>query len=506
VIRALRTLLAALLLPLGAASRGAAQGSPNVPLDDPRLPLVEHLVMRGAIRDPSPMVRPFRRADLLAALDAADTATGSSDAALVRRLRTEFAELEAEARWAAEVRAGVQAFTRTRRDLLHPAGPSGARPYVDVRLEGVFGPIVAVSRPAVEPRLSDDPDWRGRTDLQLVGRMAEAYLGAQFKWGRFWFGQFDQNWGPVGYFGIPVSPFAYPRTYLGLDVGSRTVRLQAQVTSLRDATDSVTGDVIKRYHFMHRLGVRFSERLHTAVWATTVFAGESRSLDGTFINPVGFLLLANQYGEGDAGNVIVGADVTWRALRAATFQVQLALDDVQYENRGSADRYPDRWALSLNAFGPLGGSLGWQALYTQASTLAFRTQDPFEAYEDAGVGLGRGFPDMDHLGVLLHVPVRGRWMVSPEVAVQRQGAARLTDPFPATPAEAGTIPQILSDPVETTLRLGVNVSGRTGPLDLQATAGLHHLRNAGNVEGRTATRVEGRLQATLALRGRGRLD
>jgi hypothetical protein len=113
---------------------------------------------------------------------------------------------------------------------------------------------------------------------------------------------------------------------------------------------------------------------------------------------------------------------------------------------------------------------------------------------------------MDHLGVLLHVPVRGRWMVSPELAVQRQGAARLTDPFPATPAEAGALPQILSDPVETTLRLGVHVSGRTGPLDVQATAGLHHLRNAGHVEGRTATRVEGRLQATLALRGRGRLD
>ena len=40
-----------------------AQASPYVPLDDPRLPLLEHLIARGDIDDPSPMVRPFRRAD-----------------------------------------------------------------------------------------------------------------------------------------------------------------------------------------------------------------------------------------------------------------------------------------------------------------------------------------------------------------------------------------------------------------------------------------------------------
>jgi hypothetical protein len=56
--------------------------------------------------------------------------------------------------------------------------------------------------------------------------MVEAYIGLQFKtWGRFWFGQFDQNWGPVNYYGIPLSNYAYPRNYLGLDVGSRDVRL-----------------------------------------------------------------------------------------------------------------------------------------------------------------------------------------------------------------------------------------------------------------------------------------
>ena len=486
------------------SARVAAQASPNVPLDDPRLPLVEHLIARGTIPDPSPMIRPFRRIDVIQSLRRADTAKGSGDADLVRRLSAEFTDLEG-AYWGVDARAGAQAYTRARRDLLRPGGPDGVQPYVDVRLEGVFGPVVAVSRPAVETRLKDDPDWHGRSDIEVTGRMAEAYLGLQFKWGRFWFGQLEQNWGPVGYWGIPISPYAYPRNYLGLDLGTRTVRLQAQVSQLRDEID-VNGDVIKRYNFSHRLGVRFSDRFHAALWETTVFSGNDRSLDATFINPVGFLLLSNQYGEGDDGNVIFGGDVTWRAFRAATFQLQLALDDFQYEDRSAPTTYPDRWALTLAAFGPLGHRLSWRALYTQASTLAFRTTDPYENFVDDSVGIGRGVPDMDHLGLSVTIPVRSRWVVTPDLAIQRQGAARLTDPFPVDPADVGATPQILSSPVETTLRAGISVSGRAGPLDLQATGGVHHRSNADNIEGTSTTRFEGRLQATLGLRGRGRLD
>src|SRR6476620_5860827 len=55
-----------------------AQASPYLPLDDPRLPLLEHLIERGDIEDPSPMVRPFRRRDAVRVLAAADTAGAPS--------------------------------------------------------------------------------------------------------------------------------------------------------------------------------------------------------------------------------------------------------------------------------------------------------------------------------------------------------------------------------------------------------------------------------------------
>jgi hypothetical protein len=56
-----------------APTRMNAQASPYLPLDDPRLPLLEHLIARGDVDDPSPTIRPFRRSDAERVLSAADT-------------------------------------------------------------------------------------------------------------------------------------------------------------------------------------------------------------------------------------------------------------------------------------------------------------------------------------------------------------------------------------------------------------------------------------------------
>ena len=143
------------------------------------------------------MVRPFRRADALRVLAAADTA-GAPRAALhppaPRRPR---GAAERRAGGSA-ARAGGQAYSHIRRDVLHPLGPDGVRPYAEFTGEAVIGPFALVSRPAAEPRIADDPEWPGRRDLELAWRMPEAYLSAQFKYGSVFYGQMDRNWGPVG--------------------------------------------------------------------------------------------------------------------------------------------------------------------------------------------------------------------------------------------------------------------------------------------------------------------
>lgn len=496
-----RALLLAAALAGSAPHAISAQASPYLPLDDSSLPLLEHLIARGDIEDPTPLVRPFRRIDALQALRHADSLGTASP--LIARLLEELDDPPGNA-WSLSGRIGAQGYTHARRDLLHPAGPDGVRPYAELSGWARFESVVLVTRPLAEPRLVVDPDWPGRPDLDFTGRIADAYISAQFKYGSLFYGQMDRNWGPDGIVGIPLSNYGYERQGIAFEIGLPTLRLSALATDLQDEVDSL-GQTVHRYYFVHRLGVRPSRRLALGFWEGVLLAGADRNFETRYRNPLSFSYLANTIGLGDKGNVLLGLDLRWRAFRRATLEAQLAIDDFQYQNRGDSGRLPDRWALTVAGSGPLGRILSWRAFYTQASSLAFRTFNQFENFSDSGVGIGRNFSDMDQLTVAVSLPLRERWLVSPDLTLLRQGEGAINAPFPATPAEAGQTPQIFIGVVERTYRLGLSVRGKEGPLDLEANGGFHHIVNWRHEDGQTMNRFEGRIQATLGLGRRGLL-
>ncbi|MFN2569018.1 MAG: hypothetical protein ABR564_05385, partial [Candidatus Dormibacteria bacterium] len=468
----------------------------------PRLPLLEHRIARGEVEDPSPMIRPFRRSDAVRVLAAADTSF-ALDAGLIRKLRTEFDDPPGNS-WRLEGRAGAQAYTHGRRDLLHPAGAGRTRPFAELGGSAVFGNVVLVTRPMAEPALLDDPDWGGRTDLKFTGRIADGYISAQFKYGSLFYGQTDRNWGPVGLPGIPLSNYGYEHQGLALEIGNGDIRLSAFATDLRDEIDSL-GRTVHRYYFVHRLHARPSSRLTLGFWEGVVLAGADRNFETRYRNPLSISYLANTIGLGDRGNVILGSDIHWRAFRRATFEAQLAVDDFSYQNRSGPNRVPDRWALTLAAFGPLRSTWAWRAWYTRATSLAFRTFNPFENFTDHGVGLGRNFADMDELTASVSIPVADRWLLSPDLTLLRQGEGAIHAPFPSGPVELSQTPLLFIGVVEKTYRLGLGVTGRQGPLDLSANAGLHHITNYQHVPGQTADLFQGRIQVTLGLSREGTL-
>jgi hypothetical protein len=480
----------------------SAQASPYIPLDDPRLPAFEHLVALGDVDDPSPLIRPFRRADAVRVLDSAIARAQARDTALVNALRSAWVEDTAEARWEVEARAGAQAYKYARRDQLHPGGPSRVKPYADLRLQATFGNLVLVTRPAIEPRLVNDPDWPGRKDIDVAGRLPEAYLSAQFRWARLFYGQMDQNWGPVGAPGIGLSDYGYPRTTLAVEIGNDKLKLQAQASTLADVTDSLD-QVYHRYFFAHRVSARLTRTFTIGLWETVVLAGRDRSFDGRYRNPVSLLLLANQYGLGADGNLLAGLDLHWRVGARTKVSGQFALDDFQYQGSGE-DRYPNRYAFTLSATGPLHRSIAWRGLYTQASSLAFRAIDPLQNFIDQGVGLGRGYSDNDQLSLTATAPVTTRWLVTPELTLLRQGEGSLLLAAPDRP-EAADVPTLFSGTTERTWRAAIGLSGQQGPLALRANAGVHYIQNAGHVDGQSRTRFVGTLMATLGLGRQGRL-
>jgi hypothetical protein len=482
-----------------------AQASPFIPLDDPNLPLVEHLITRGDIADPSPFIRPFRRADLRRVIAAADS-LGIGDSVELTRLADYYDELPHSNRWRVSARIGGQAYTHARRDPLHPAGPDGARPYGEVEIQAVIGNLALVTRPVVEPRLIVDPDWPGRKDLDVAGRQSEAYISAQFTNASLLYGQLDQNWGPVGVAGIALSNYGYGRPVLGFEVGTPSIRLRSLASNLANERDSAN-QVVHRYFFAHRLSARLSDRVHVGLWETVVFAGVDRNADARQLNPLSLSFLENAYGLGEETNSMLGADVHWKVSRALTLQGQFALDDLTYKDRGAATRNPDRWAFTLMGLGPLGRRVSWRAYYTQASSLAFRTFDEqFQDFTDDGVGIGRNFADNDQLAVLITLPVTRHWLVTPELTLLRQGEGSIQDPYPpsGTP-ELGSTPQLFIGVVERTYRAALAINGSLRPFRVTANGGFHRIENANHVEGNTVHRFEGRLFVTVGISRRGKL-
>ena len=474
----------------------ASQVSPLLPLDDPRLALIEHLILRGDVRDPSTMLRPFRRVDAVRALAEADLDSAAPVGRTGAALADALADRPEEAWWRVAARGGLQAVSRARRDLLHPAGRGGVFPYADATFEGRFGPITAASRAAFENRLRYDPDYPGQ-DLVAPKRGAyrfiEAYGAAQFRWVRVQAGQVDRNWGPVGLPGLALSDYGYPRTDIEVQLGGRSLSFTALTAQLGSDT-TATGERVMRYFVAHRLAVRVGA-LHLALWETAVVAGESRRLEWALRNPLTLLIFADQFGQRPSRNAMLGGEVAWRVTGGLLLEGQAAIDDWTFDDQNP---YPNRWAFTVGAGGRLGGTASWRARYTTATTLAFRTASPFESFTDQAVGLGRGFADNEQLVATLGVVPLTTWLFTSEFAVLRQGEGRLTDPWPTAEA-AASLPTRLSGIVETTYRVGFGVAGWSGPLTVTASGGLHRTVNANHVPGARRTRLEGRMIATLGL-------
>ena len=499
--------LAAALLQCTILRVGAAQTSPYIAMDDQRLPLLEYLITRGDIEDPSPQVRPFRQIDAVRALAAADTEPDTPSGRIIRRLLTEFEDdTLTPSRWSIRARAGVQAQTQKRRDQLRFGGDGSVNPYGDVDLRATFGPVLWAVRPALEPRLIGDPDWPNTSQENLTARLIEGYASAQWRWGEVFYGQLDRNWGPTGIWGLVLSDYGYERQVAGIQLGRKKLRLLALGGDLSPG-DSL-GQAVNRYYFAHRLDWQVSPKVTLGLWETILITGVGRGFDIWYRNLVAPSILTNGFGirlQNEGSNTIIGPDITWHVTRGLTLQGSFALDDFWFNKR---DQNRDRWGLTLAAFGPLGRRMAWRAIYSQVSSLALRTFDYNERYADANIGIGRNFTDNDQTSLFVSIPVASRIIVTPELSFLRQGEGRLNDPYPESqPTPGFAYPSFLVGTVEKTYRVGVSVVGaRLGPLDLQAVGGVNHVSNAGNVPGASVTRFLGAIQATLAWSRHGRLE
>lgn len=496
----MRSRLAALwFLAFPAASLGA-QASALVSRDDPRLPLFEHLVIRGDVSDPSPMWRPIRKRQILESLMQGGGG-GKVGAELTEAFREE--PVKEGATWEAAGRAGVQSFSHARRQLLQPAGDGGTRPFAEAGFLARTVQGVVALRAAYEPRLALDPDWVDTASAEPRNdewRLVEGYASIEGKGANVSYGRFDRAWGVTGESGLAASPESYPLDALAISYLRGKIQIDFSGAPLRQVQDAIRPERY-RYTTSHRLAIRPNARLMVALWETGIVSTESRNVVTTIASPFYPLFLKGLFGSNDDANTILGADLWWRVAAPILLEAQFALDDAG--SNEPEDARPARWGATLGVAGPLGGTLSWRARVTAATSLLYRTHRPEEFYTDGTVGIGRNYADQWQASLAMGIPIEGVWLVTPEVVWLRQGEGNLRAPFPTGPDLAAT-PTFFIGTRTTTWRFGIALSGQNGNLALQGSGGLHAISNADHVPGSSVTRFEGRIQATIGFSTRGR--
>jgi hypothetical protein len=282
---------------------------------------------------------------------------------------------------------------------------------------------------------------------QPVRHGPQAYLGLQFKWRPvFWFGQFEARTGGTGGLTGRYSDHPLRAIRAKLSLGSTWAPYRAPAAQGRPASaaeiSSADGDVIKRYNFSHRLGVRFSPtKLQCGrLWADgRWFSGQDRSrLDAGPHQPVGFLLLSKLTSTGGRRRRQRGSSAAtcrWRAFPRRHVPAPAGTRTTSSTRIADApsDLSPTAGRSRLSAFAAGAAAQIWRALYTQASTLAFRTTNPYENFVD-GQRRHRAAPARHGptLGLAVTIPVRGTGRSRP-ISPPAPGRGATLGPLPRRP-------------------------------------------------------------------------
>ena len=500
----LRALTAAVVLAGVLAS--AVRSRPGVALPArstiPRLPLLEHLIARGDIDDPSPMVRPFRRADALRALAAADTDAPAASG----RLR---ACAPAEPRRATRPggvaapgrRPGVQPHPPRRAPSARPRRRPTRTP--SSTGEAVIGPV-RPGQPAGggaaahrRPRMARPAGSRAavpgaRGVSQRAVQVRQRLLRAD---GRGTGGRSDSP-------GIGVSNYGYPQVEARLP-GRRARPCSSRRWPARsqDETDTLGPHRSTATSSPTGASARLSDRVRVGLWETTVISGIDREFDGRYRNPLSLLLFTNQYRPGRRRERAVRRSTAPGGSAAATtLEAQLGIDDLQYENTPGATRYPEPLGADASpAFGPLGRTLGLAGVLHPGVEPRLPHARPVRELHRrrrrARPQLRRHGPAHAHGQPALSHPLAAHARADPAAP----GRGRDQRPLPGAGRRGGRAARSSSSAWSSAPGAPrSDLRGRQGPLDLAPERRASTTSSTRAIEeGRTVNRFEGRLQATL---------
>ncbi len=476
-----------------AVAARAADASRYLTLDDPAYEGLRLLRDAGYLQALNPMVQPYRRAEVAAAVAGLDPdALPAGLAPWARQLRAEFpvgaGPEPAGTRWGTWAGAGLRAARGERYDPLRPLGdPIKGWPYGRVAGWLEQGPFATEVVVLGDRYLRDDPD--GENPQRRIGRTETAYVSFAFPHGEVALGRFARNWSMLGTGGLMVGDAATPYAQLGLTLSAGRFRLHSFLGEL----DTLQAN--KRYLAAHRMDLVWPN-LILSFGESILFAGEHPGFPLRHLNPVEvFYFESDAPPEDLVQNLMLDWSVWYRRGPLQAY-LEALLDDIDLTPPAGADREPTSYALTLGGRWalPAGHTLGLE--YTRVSAWSYRTPFTVDRYSYLGRGLGANFSDFDLVTVSADLLAPGTALrVTPKLQVLRQGEGDFRQPIPDQ-ADYLASPNLFLGTKETTVRAAV--AGRIQPSRrgwLAWDLGVDRITDAGHVPGRDRTAFEGTVEA-----------
>jgi len=491
-----------------AATAAAQEASPYLRLDDPVMPFVEHLIRSGVIADPDPLTRPLRRRAVADALGRADTTrVPPSVRTTIRRLLEQLRPRGAPPYYRADMYIGAAAGTQARHEPLRPAGPAYLGHVAGIHMSGAFGPVAISSHPYTDRGLSVDPDYTGDKTTRPPGRISDAYISLQARYGELFFGAMRRNWGPTGIDGFLTSGYAYSYDHIFLRVGTNAVRVEALGTQLDDLRDT-SGITFKRYWASTRVLFHPWHWLTASIDNATLWYGPNRGFELRFLNPLKLSFITTRDDAlPDSQNSIIAGAARIALPRGVVLQGSVLVDAISsgFLSGGCCDPFPSRLGATGVVDVPLGAGLAARAWSTAVTAFAYRAPSGIQnSIMLRSVGLGRNFADYVEAGVGASLIPCPMLTLSPEIVFLEQGQGDFRLPTPPLPV-AG--PTLFEGVVERTWRFGI--SGRAElvrHLDVDLNAGVHLVGNDDHRTGVSASRFVGVVRVLYRFGGPVHLD
>lgn len=414
----------------GALSAQEHRPGPWIPIGSRLDGLVTWLIEDGALHGIDPLTRPYRIAAIREAAATQDSAALTTSAwRILGWLQRELAFASESTTVVAEIAAG--AWRNGRRDSFRPGASAGTGPSAGVWVHLVRGPLVVVLNPAFDNRLKDDPEYTGRTDRIIAGRMQTSYVALTGERGDVGVGRMARNWGPTLFDGLQLSPSSFATDQLTGTIRIGRLELTTMAQRLDDYDTTLTATVT-RWFLAHRLTINAGRGTWIAFTETGVYGGPGRGFEPAFLAPVNPALLTEVNEKKDA-NLMWGAQLHVPIIRGVAFEAEGMIDDIQIDHSTLTDQRPWSGGITLILRGALPALPVHLAVgYTQVRSLTYRNNSAaWNVYAAGGVGMARNYSDYDQLLLRVETRPTGRSRWTLDATWIRQGSGDFRQPFPS---------------------------------------------------------------------------